>query len=190
MIVAPAGCHASNGLFTWGWAIQLYAARSRRSWGIGDLSDLRWLGRLARGQGAGIALINPLTAVAPTLPQQASPYFPSSRRFRNPLYLRIEEVDGARETGGITEIARTARRLNRDRLIDRDRVFEAKSKALESIWRTVRTRPDAAFDGFVRDQAGLQEFGTFCALAERFGASWRQLRMKVQSKAMTTTDSI
>src|SRR6185503_2364243 len=55
-----------------------------------------------------------------------------------------------------------------------DRVFEAKSKALESIWRTVRARPDAAFDGFVRDQAGLQEFGTFCALAERFGASWRQ----------------
>src|SRR5262245_45238220 len=135
LIVAPAACYVPDGLCTWGWAIQLYAARSRRSWGIGDLSDLRWLGRLAREQDAGIALINPLTAVAPTLPQQASPYFPSSRRFRSPLYLRIEEVDGARETGGIAEIARTARRLNRDRLIDRDRVFEAKSQALESIWR-------------------------------------------------------
>jgi len=174
LIVAPDGCHVTNGLFTWGWAIQLYAARSRRSWGIGDLSDLRWLGRFARAQDAGIALINPLTAVAPTLPQQASPYFPSSRRFRSPLYLRIEEVEGAKETEGISEIARAARRLNRDRLIDRDRVFEAKSKALESIWRTARKRSDAAFEGFVRDQAGLHEFGTFCALAERFGASWRQ----------------
>jgi 4-alpha-glucanotransferase len=174
LIVAPAGCHVPDSLFTWGWAIQLYAARSRRSWGIGDLSDLRWLGRFARGQDAGIALINPLAAVAPTLPQQASPYFPSSRRFRSPLYLRIEEVDGARETDGIREIARTARRLNRDRLIDRDRVFQAKATALESIWRMVRKRSDAAFDGFVRDQAGLHEFGTFCALAERFGASWRQ----------------
>jgi 4-alpha-glucanotransferase len=174
VIVAPAGCHVPDGLSTWGWAIQLYAARSRRSWGIGDLCDLRWLGRFARGQDAGIALINPLAAVAPTLPQQASPYFPSSRRFRSPLYLRIEEVDGARETDGIAEIARVARRLNRDRLIDRDRVFATKSDALERIWRIVRERSDDAFDGFLRDQAGLHEFGTFCALAERFGASWRQ----------------
>jgi hypothetical protein len=140
LIAAPVGCHVPDGLSTWGWAIQLYAARSRRSWGIGDLSDLRSLGRWARGQEAGIALINPLAAVAPTLPQQASPYFPSSRRFRSPLYLRIEEVDGASETDGIGELARAARRLNRDRLIDRDRVFELKSRALEAIWRRVRKR--------------------------------------------------
>jgi len=54
--------------------------------------------------------------------------------------LRIEEVEGARETEGIGELARAARRLNRDRLIDRDRVFELKSQALESIWRIVRKR--------------------------------------------------
>jgi 4-alpha-glucanotransferase len=63
LIVAPAVCHLPRGLRTWGWVIQLYAARSRRSWGIGDLADLRWLGRWARGQGAGLALINPLSAV-------------------------------------------------------------------------------------------------------------------------------
>ncbi|HAF19250.1 MAG TPA: 4-alpha-glucanotransferase, partial [Chloroflexi bacterium] len=28
----------------WGWAIQLYALRSRDSWGIGDLADLRRFG--------------------------------------------------------------------------------------------------------------------------------------------------
>ena len=31
------------------------------------------------------------------IPQQPSPYFPSSRRFRSPLYLRVEEVDGNRK---------------------------------------------------------------------------------------------
>ncbi len=174
LIVAPGACHLSAGFSTWGWAIQLYAARSRRSWGIGDLGDLRWLGRWAREQQAGIALINPLAAVAPTLPQQASPYFPSSRRFRSPLYLRIEEVDGAKATDGLGELARAARRLNRDRLIDRDRVFELKSQALEAVWRTVRGSTDPAFETFRRDQPGLDQFATFCALAEKFGASWRQ----------------
>src|SRR5688572_13209709 len=173
LIAAPSGCHVPDGLSTWGWAIQLYAARSRRSWGIGDLSDLRWLGRWADGQDAGIALINPLAAVAPTLPQQASPYFPSSRRFRSPLYLRIEEVEGAADVSGIGELARAARRLNRERLIDRDRVFELKSQALEAIWRAVGGRSDAGFDAFRREQAGLEQFATFCALAEKFGASWR-----------------
>src|SRR5262245_45295513 len=47
LIVAPAVCHLPRAFRTWGWAIQLYAARSRRSWGIGDLADLRWLGRWA-----------------------------------------------------------------------------------------------------------------------------------------------
>ena len=174
LIAAPPACHLPADFSTWGWAIQLYAARSRRSWGIGDLGDLRWLGRWARGQYAGFALINPLAAVAPTLPQQASPYFPSSRRFRSPLYLRIEEVEGAADVPGIGELARAARRLNRERLIDRDRVFELKSQALEAVWRAVRGRRDAGFDAFRREQAGLEQFATFCALAEKFGASWRQ----------------
>ena len=173
LIVAPATCHLPADFFTWGWAIQLYAARSRRSWGIGDLADLRWLARWARAQRAGIALINPLAAPAPTLPQQPSPYFPSSRRFRSPLYLRVEEIPGARETPGVTELARAARRLNRDRLIDRDRIFELKFDALDRIWKRTRGQRDAGFEQFRREQAGLAEFATFCALAERFGAGYR-----------------
>jgi 4-alpha-glucanotransferase len=174
LIVAPPTCHLPDGFRTWGWAIQLYAARSRRSWGIGDLGDLRWLGRWAADQGAGIALINPLAAPAPTLPQQESPYFPSSRRFRSPLYLRIEDVDGARTLDVVRDLARQARRLNRERLIDRDAVFFLKSEALETIWKAARGRRDAGFEEFRRSQDGLEEFARYCALAERFGAGFRQ----------------
>ena len=173
LIVAPTTCFLPEKFRTWGWAIQLYAARSRRSWGLGDLADLRWLGRWAAEQGAGIALINPLAAPAPTVPQQPSPYFPSSRRFRSPLYLRVEEIDGARETPIVSTLAAKAKRLNRDRLIDRDAVFAAKSEALEAIWQRVRDRSDDRFERFRREQAGLEEFATFSALAERFGAGFR-----------------
>ena len=66
LIVAPHRCHLPEGLRIWGWAAQLYAARSGESWGIGDLADLRWLARWSASTlGAGILLINPLSAATP-----------------------------------------------------------------------------------------------------------------------------
>src|SRR5258708_31170123 len=44
----------------WGWAVQIYAARSSESWGLGDPPDLRPLGRIARSPGPSGLLINPL----------------------------------------------------------------------------------------------------------------------------------
>jgi 4-alpha-glucanotransferase len=170
LIVAPYECFLPPEFRTWGWAIQLYAARSRRSWGIGDLSDLRRLGRWAKQEGAGIALINPLSAPAPLVPQQASPYFPSSRLFRNPLFLRIDEIPGAREIKGFAEMAQRGRALNREPLLDRDAVFHLKMPALDAIWARTRPHDDPGFERFVREQgAPLERYATFCALAERFG---------------------
>ena len=76
---------------TWGWMLQLYALHSAGSWGMGDLGDLRDF--VADGHGAGLILLNPLHAITPTLPVPSSPYSPSSRRFANPLYLRVADTD-------------------------------------------------------------------------------------------------
>ncbi len=176
LIVAPARCHLPEGLRAWGWAIQLYALRSRESWGIGDLADLRRLAEWsASALGAGAAVLNPLHAVLPLVPQEASPYFPSSRRYRNPLYLRVEEVPGAAEAGlDVTRLAAEGRALNRERRIDRDAVFRLKLAALEAVWaRGGATAP--GFAGYrAREGAGLETFATFCVLAERHGSGWRR----------------
>jgi 4-alpha-glucanotransferase len=174
VLVAPASCYLPESLEIWGWAIQLYAARSRRSWGIGDFADLRRLGRWASKDGAGIALINPLAAATPVVPQQASPYFPSTRRFRSPLYLRVEEVDGAEALGDFAALAARARALNTVRRIDRDEVYRLKMNALERAWEVVRFRDVEAFDRYRAERGdALREFATFCALAERFKSGWR-----------------
>jgi 4-alpha-glucanotransferase len=173
LIVAPAACFLPETLRIWGWAIQLYAARSRRSWGMGDLADLRRLGTWASRGGAGIALINPLAAASPLIPQQPSPYFPSSRRFRSPLYLRVEEVEGATTLGDLSAISARARALNAHRRIDRDEVYRLKMGALERIWDIVSRRELPALDAFVAEQGeGLRQFATFCTLAERFKCGW------------------
>jgi 4-alpha-glucanotransferase len=174
LIVSPDRCHLPEDLKTWGWSVQLYALRSEESWGIGDLHDLARFASWSSGElGAGMLMINPLHAAQPVLPQQPSPYYPSSRRYRNPLYLRIEDIPGASEAPcDLERIARAGRDLNRSRLIDRDAVFHLKMDALACIWKSARHDP--SFDQFcAREGKALERFATFSALAERHGGGWQ-----------------
>src|SRR5438045_246839 len=45
VVVTPGQCWLPPELSTWGWAVQLYALRSRKGWGMGDMGDLRELAR-------------------------------------------------------------------------------------------------------------------------------------------------
>jgi 4-alpha-glucanotransferase len=174
LVVSPGRCPLPAAAPTWGWAVQLYAVRSRASWGMGDLADLGRLGRWAAGDlGAGLVLVNPLHAAHPTLPQSTSPYFPSSRRFRNPLYLRVEDVDGASSLEDLDRLAAAGRALNAERHIDRDAVYVLKMRALELLWEGFRGDP--AFDEWREAQGqALADYAAFCVLAEEHGPDWRQ----------------
>jgi 4-alpha-glucanotransferase len=172
LITGPGRCHLPAGLRTWAWNVQLYAARSRRSWGIGDLADLRELGAWSAGLGAGLMVLNPLSAPAPLVPLQASPYFPSSRRFRNPVYLRVEEVPGADAIGEqLPRLAAAGHALNGSRLLDRDAAFQLKMDALEAIWRA--RRPDDQLDAYrVEQGVALREWSSYAVIAEHHGPRW------------------
>jgi 4-alpha-glucanotransferase len=174
VIVRPDQCYLPVDWHTWGWTVQLYALRSAGSWGIGDLSDLRGLASWSATElGAGILLLNPLHAATPVIPQQPSPYFPSSRRYRNVLYLCVEEVPGAVEAGiELERLAAAGRALTRERRIDRDAIFRLKMQALEHLWP--HFGGDPAFDRYCHEQGtALQQFATFCALAEHYGRGWQ-----------------
>jgi 4-alpha-glucanotransferase len=173
VIVSPRRCHLPPGRRAWGWAVQLYATRSSASWGMGDLGDLARVARWSHDLGAGFVLANPLGAPAPAGPQQPSPYFPASRRYRNPLYLRVEDVPGAADVGEILERAATAgRALNERRQIDRDAVWHIKQPVLEAIWRS-----DAARDEFEawygRQPPSLRQFAVWSVAVEQLGPRWR-----------------
>ncbi|WP_237571017.1 4-alpha-glucanotransferase [Mycolicibacterium lacusdiani] len=154
---------------TWGWMLQLYALRSARSWGIGDLGDLReFVEWTAADHGAGAVLLNPLHAPGPTHPVQPSPYTPSSRRFANPLALRIEDVDAYGRADSATRAEVDALRVSATtERIDHDLVWAAKRDALELLWRS-EGRPDALTGA----PEGLRDWATYCALAERHGGRW------------------
>lgn len=172
LIVSPGKCWLPADLKTWGWAVQLYAARSRRSWGIGDFADLEQLAAWSqRKGGAGMMLVNPLSAATPIKPQQTSPYYPTSRRFFNPLSLHVEWIQGAEGSPEVEQAAHAGRALNENRLIDRDKVFDLKMRAFEHLWDGFKGDP--SFDQFCGEQgADLNRYGAFCALAEHHGGGW------------------
>ena len=154
-------------------AVQLYAARSRDSWGIGDLGDLARIARWGAGLGVGGLLVSPLHAPLPTAEPESSPYFASSRCWRNPLHLRVEHVAGYdpadRELAALAEDGRS---LGADPHIDRAAVWLLKRAALRRIW--VQARPAGRELARYRAEHGdaLTTYATFCALAEHFDAGW------------------
>ncbi len=179
IIVTPLQCYLPPDLRIWGWALQLYSLRSAKSWGIGDFGDLRKFARWSAGNlNSNVLLINPLHSATPGIPQNPSPYFPSSRIFRNLLYIAIEEVPGASEASAQIERFRSlGEALNREKLIRRDAIFEAKKKALELIWS--RFRGDRQFENYVSEQGdSLIKFALFCALADQFGQRWSKWPQK------------
>lgn len=164
-------CHAAPDR-SWGWAVQLYALRSKSSWGVGDLADLRAFARWSRRTaGASLILLNPLGAQTPTVPYQPSPYYASTRRFRNVVYLRVDEIEGA-DHPGIQALRDRARRLNTERLIDYDEVFRLKHQALERVFRAA---PNPRGFELWRRRRGraLRDFALFNSLCEVHGPAWR-----------------
>jgi 4-alpha-glucanotransferase len=171
-----------------GTMVQLYSLRSRRSWGLGDLADLADLAAWSRQHmDASFVLINPLHAAEPVPPMEPSPYLPSSRRFTNPIYLRVEEVPEwaylqGEERAAADRLATEGRRLTSSDRIDRDAVWAVKRAALELVYGVARgLARQAAYEAFLaREGRGLVDFATWCALTEKYGPRWRDWPSELQ----------
>ena len=124
-----------------GPAVQLYALRSERNWGIGDFTDLRAVARaVGRSAARDLVGVNPLHALFPHNPAHASPYSPSSRLFLNPLYIDVEAHRGLREMRGARALVAAAdsrpssRSLRAAELVDYAAVAGAKSRVLAQLY--------------------------------------------------------
>lgn len=179
VIVSPGRCALPPELRVWGLTAQLYAARSHRSWGIGDLADLRRLIDWATERGAGVVGLNPLHAPDPLPDQINSPYSPSSRLWRNPLYLAIEDVSGADDLPDVEALVAQGRALNDGARIDRTAAWAAKRAALAHLWAGFGGSP--SFDRYRAEHGqALAAWATFCALADHHGSGWRSWPLEHQ----------
>ncbi|HUF87144.1 MAG TPA: 4-alpha-glucanotransferase [Thermohalobaculum sp.] len=146
-------CHVTHGLGrrrAWGVTCQLPGLASARNLGMGDFADLAALCRLAGAEGADFVGVNPLNALFWSAPDRVSPFFPSNRRFLNPLHLAPEWIAGFK---GLTpQESVQAARLRSTALID--------VPALAGLTVAVLRR---LFAGFPWTAARRAAFRAFCA---------------------------
>ncbi len=186
LIVCPDRCYVPQGISgdgrTWGPEVQLYALRSKRNWGVGDLGDLKAAIELFGRQGAGIVGTSPLCALFHERPSHVSPYSPSSRLFLNYLYLDVEavpdfsECDEARGMVGGLDFKSRLLSLQGRELVDYEGVAALKRQVLEVLFSHFkRNHLDAndrraeEFQVFRRSGGKmLRLYGVFSALCEHF----------------------
>lgn len=153
---------------------QLYSVRSQGSWGLGDFHDLGMLAEIMAREGADYLLINPVHAAEPFPPMEDSPYLPTTRRYVNPIYIRVEDVPEyaqlSDETTALAEkLAARLRATNTSsEPIERNPVYEAKLMVLREMFATEFTAERrAAFEAFIAEQGqGLEDFARWCAQEE------------------------
>ncbi len=184
VVVAPRRCYLPprlrEGQRVWGPAVQLYALRSGRNWGIGDFTDLAAVIRLAGAQGAALVGLNPLHALYPHNAEHASPYSPSSRRFLDILYIDVEAVAefqtsaAARERVFSPAFQERLRVLRAADLVDYAGVAELKLAVLEQLYEHFRATCLGSPAGDAAGDAAAERAREFRAFQAAGGLALRQ----------------
>ncbi|MBU1436555.1 MAG: 4-alpha-glucanotransferase [Gammaproteobacteria bacterium] len=157
----------------WGVSVQLYGVKSDSNWGIGDFNDLGRLVKHLAKQGADFVGLNPIHALYPAMPESASPYSPSSRRWLNLIYLSVPLLPGygkCQQTAHLVQAPGFADQLAAQRAkdwVDYSGVMQLKLPVLKTL-----------FHWFTEHQQQVPELVTaFDSFKQQGGDSLRQLAL-------------
>ncbi len=159
----------------WGTFLPLYALRSARNWGAGDLTDLAELARWTAELGGTVTGTLPLFASYLDEPLEPSPYAPVSRLFWNELYLDPTALPEWATASEARDMAgRAAFREDVERLRSSDRVryrelAQLKSRIfdlLAAVWEGGGGRDSPAFRNFMEHRPEVERYAEFRAAME------------------------
>jgi len=183
MIYAPTKCYdpidIQNGGKTWGVPVQLYEQRSDENQGVGDFSDLAEIADTVGKSGAGILGVNPLHAMFPDMPEEASPYSPASRTYFNHLYVDVTAVPDFKNSAAVQaiyddpEYTAKRRKAQESDNVDYTTAFELKEPVLRACYKEFLENGTAerkqAFDDFAKEGGErLKNFAVYQALSHAF----------------------
>ncbi|MGH7066435.1 MAG: 4-alpha-glucanotransferase [Acetobacteraceae bacterium] len=186
LTVAPRRCYLpaelAGGARYFGVAAHLATLSRHGDQGIGDFTTLAKLAEKAGENGAAAIGINPLHALFPADRQRASPYYPSDRRFLDPIYIDVTALPPFGEADAVgallNDMSGEVTALSVAPLVDYRRVWALKRMVLEAAFVAFEAlgpnaSPKRAFTEFVAAKGGpLRHFATFEAIAEKLCEPW------------------
>lgn len=150
-----------------GIAAQIYGLRRAGDQGIGDFRAVAELARVATREGAALLGLSPPHALCPTDRNRASPYYPSDRRFLDPIFLDVATLplvaDLPELRAALDEHASIFAALSARDAVDHPAVWQAKHAVLQAAWRGLPPEHPArgALRAFLK--AGGRPLLHFCA---------------------------
>jgi 4-alpha-glucanotransferase len=201
VISAPTKCYSGDGKPLWGAFLPLYALRTSRSWGAGDLSDLETLAEWTAGLGGGVVGTLPLLAAFLDQPFEPSPYAPASRLFWNELYIdprrlpEMEDCPAAQRLIEAPDFQREVESLRSLPRVDYARLMALKRRVLEELAQHFFSRTgdrqsqrQEAFERFVAGKPGLETYAAFRAVGDRRGDPWQSWPERLREGKLAPAD--
>jgi 4-alpha-glucanotransferase len=197
VIAAPVRAFGADGGPLWGVFLPLYALRTARSWGAGDLTDLRALAAWTGALGGDVVASLPLLATFLDVPFEPSPYAPASRLFWNETYLDPRQLPeaalcpAARRLLESTELAAEMRTLAELPLVDYARLATLKRRVLEEMvaWSFANAGPRRQdLERCLAARPELADYAAFRAVGDRRGESWQDWPERLRDGHLAPAD--
>ncbi|MEM8834431.1 MAG: 4-alpha-glucanotransferase [Planctomycetota bacterium] len=167
----------------WGLFCPIYALRSDRNMGCGDLTDFEEVIRITRERGGRVVATLPLLAAFLDEPFDPSPYSPVSRLFWNELFIdpervaEFEDCASAKRMVASQSFRRQVESLKTGEIVQYRRAAALKRRVLEALCATFEEGDGferAEFKAFERARPDLWRYAHFRAALERQKVSWRE----------------
>jgi 4-alpha-glucanotransferase len=187
VVATPRAAHAppegpmENGGAAWGVFLPLYALRTERDIGSGDLSDLEALMDWAAAAGGRLVGTLPLLAAFLDEPFHPSPYAPASRLFWNEFFLDVTRAPGfaacaeAQALLSSEPVREEIRDLRAAPLVDYRRGMALRRRILEALARAFFAgggEGDTAFRRFASAKTGAEDYARFRAAGDAQRLPW------------------
>lgn len=166
---------------TWGVFLPLYALRTRRSWGVGDLTELASLTNWTAQVGGRTVTTLPLLAAFLDELFAPSPYTPASRLYWNELYVDVTSIPDVRNCPpaqailGSQEFQQGVAAQRSRLLVDYRVIMALKRRVMEELAQCFFAKRSKRYGDFARFRDGdpsLEGYARFRAVGERLRVPW------------------
>ncbi len=158
-----------------GVAIPVFSLRSKKSWGVGEFTDLPLLADWSKSVGLKLIQLLPINDTTATHTWKDSyPYASISAFALHPIYVNLEEVAGKKHAAVLKPYLKKQKALNALETVDYEAVFQTKWDILRQLYDLQKADwiKDANYQAYYEsNKHWLAPYAVFCWLRDTNGTS-------------------